>query len=110
MKKLLVSLLSVVVLVSACGRDKTAAPGAVNNRASVAYDPEAVAYNEWDRAVRIDADMQNMFISTPRKIEKPIDMYMAMALALKYNYTRRLVNYEDSLIRAGKSQIGRAHV
>ena len=107
MKKLLISLLSVVVLVSACGRDKTAAPGAANNRASVAYDPEAVAYNEWDRAVRIDADMRNMFISTPRKIEKPIDMYMAMALALKYNYTRRLVNYEDSLIRAGKSPVNR---
>lgn len=107
MKKLLISLLSVVVLVSACGRDKTATPSATNNRASVAYDPEAVAYNEWDRAVRIDADMQNMFISTPRKIEKPIDMYMAMALALKYNYTRRLVNYEDSLIRAGKSPVNR---
>lgn len=107
MKKLLISLLSAVVLLSACGRDKTAAPAAGNNRASVAYDPEAVAYNEWDRAVRIDADMQNMFISTPRKIEKPIDMYMAMALALKYNYTRRLINYEDSLIRAGRSPVNR---
>ena len=109
MKKLLISLLSAILLVSACGRDKTTAPTASveKNRANVAYDPEAVAYNEWDRAIRIDTDMQNMFISTPRKIEKPIDMYMAMALALKYNYTRRLVNYEDSLIRAGKSPVNR---
>ena len=91
MKKLLISLLSAVLLVSACGQDKTVET--VDNRASVVYNPEAVTYSEWDRAIRIDADMQNMFISTPRKIEKPIDMYMAMALALKYNYTRRLVNY-----------------
>ena len=105
MKKLLISLLSAVLLVSACGQDKTVET--VDNRANVAYNPEAVTYSEWDRAVRIDADMQNMFISTPRKIEKPIDMYMAMALALKYNYTRRLVNYEDSLIRAGKSPVNR---
>ncbi|MBP3545929.1 MAG: hypothetical protein J6K16_02200 [Alphaproteobacteria bacterium] len=105
MKKLLISLLSAVLLVSACGQDKTVET--VDSRANVAYNPEAVTYSEWDRAIRIDADMQNMFISTPRKIEKPIDMYMAMALALKYNYTRRLVNYEDSLIRAGKSPVNR---
>ena len=111
MKKLLISLLSAVLLISSCGRSTDNKPTVNNNaegaRASVVYDPEAAAYNEWDRAVRIDTDMQNMFISTPRKIEKPIDMYMAMALALKYNYTRRLVNYEDSLIRAGKSPVNR---
>ena len=110
MKKLLISLLAAVLLTTACGRDNTTAKPVSNtsdNRASITYDPEAAAYNEWDRAIRIDTDMQNMFISTPRKIEKPIDMYMAMALALKYNYTRRLVNYEDSLIRAGKSPANR---
>ncbi len=111
MKKLLISILSVAFLLTACGRHKTVAPAVDNpplsKGASVVYNPEAATYNEWDRAVRIDTDMQNMFISTPRKIEKPIDMYMAMALALKYNYTRRLVNYEDSLIRAGTSPVNR---
>lgn len=111
MKKLLISILSVAFLLTACGRHKTVAPSVDNpplsKGASVVYNPEAATYNEWDRAVRIDTDMQNMFISTPRKIEKPIDMYMAMALALKYNYTRRLVNYEDSLIRAGTSPVNR---
>jgi hypothetical protein len=32
---------------------------------------------------------------------------MAMALALKYNYTRRVVNYQESLIEAGKSPVNR---
>jgi len=60
-------------------------------------------YTDWDRAVRVDVDMQNMYVGTPQKIEKPIDMYMAMALALKYNYTRRLISYQQSLIEAGKT-------
>lgn len=60
-------------------------------------------YSDWDRAVRIDADMQNMYLNTPRRIEKPIDMYMSMALALKYNYTRRMISYEESLLKAGNS-------
>ncbi len=111
MKKLLISILSATFLLTACGQRKTVLPTVDNpplsKGASVVYNPEAATYNEWDRAVRIDTDMQNMFISTPRKIEKPIDMYMAMALALKYNYTRRLVNYEDSLIRAGTSPVSR---
>lgn len=59
-------------------------------------------YTEWDRAVRIDADMQNMYLNAPRKIEKPIDMYMAMAWALKYNFTRRMVSYEEVLVQAGR--------
>lgn len=56
-------------------------------------------YSDWDRAVRADVDMQNMFIGTPSKITKPIDMYMAMALALKYNYSRRLASYRENLIK-----------
>ncbi|MBR5598512.1 MAG: TolC family protein, partial [Alphaproteobacteria bacterium] len=56
-------------------------------------------YSDWDRAVRADVDMQNMYIGTPSKISKPIDMYMAMALALKYNYSRRLASYRENLIK-----------
>ena len=69
--------------------------------------PEPVSYTDWDRAIRVDVDMQNMYSTMPRKIEKPIDMYMAMALALKYNYTRRVVSYEQSLIAAGKSPVSK---
>ncbi|MCM1323471.1 MAG: putative Ig domain-containing protein [Acetobacter sp.] len=54
-------------------------------------------YSDWDRAVRADVDMQNMYIGTPTQITKPVDMYMAMALALKYNYTRRLASYKENL-------------
>ena len=60
-------------------------------------------YSDWDRAVRADVDMQNMYANTPSKITKPIDMYMAMALALKYNYTRRLVSYRENLIKSNIS-------
>ncbi len=69
--------------------------------------PTPVAYTDWDRAIRVDVDMQNMYSTTPRKIEKPIDMYMAMALALKYNYTRRVVSYEESVAQAGKSPVNK---
>ena len=58
-------------------------------------------YSDWDRAVRADVDMQNMYMGTPSKITKPIDMYMAMALALKYNYTRRLASYQENLSKSG---------
>ena len=47
--------------------------------------------------------MQNMYANTPLKLEKPIDMYMSMALALKYNYTGRMIRYQESLVKAGKS-------
>jgi len=72
------------------------------------YEPKEAAkpqayYADWDRAVRADVDMQNMYLNTPRKIKKPIDMYMAMALALKYNYTRRMVSMEENVIKAGQS-------
>ncbi len=65
--------------------------------------PAPVAYSDWDRAIRVDTDLQNMYAATPRKIEKPIDMYMAMALSLKYNYTRRIAGYEQSMLAAGQS-------
>ena len=65
--------------------------------------PAPAYYSDWDRAIRIDVDMQNMYLNTPRKIERPIDMYMAMALALKYNYTRRMISYEENLLKAGNS-------
>lgn len=60
-------------------------------------------YSDWDRAVRADVDMQNMYIGTPSKITRPIDMYMAMALALKYNYTRRLATYQENLVKGNVS-------
>lgn len=69
--------------------------------------PEPVYYSDWDRAIRVDVDMQNMFVDAPQKIEKPIDIYMAMALALKYNYSRRLISYEQSLLEAGKSPVSK---
>lgn len=65
--------------------------------------PNPAYYSDWDRAIRVDVDMQNMYLNTSRKIERPIDMYMAMALALKYNYTRRMISYEESLLKAGNS-------
>ena len=102
MKKLLISLLVPVVFAASCGQN-----GTVSSPDPAGYSPEAVLYNDWDRAVRIDVDMQNMYVSTPTKIEKPIDLYMSMALALKYNYTRRLITYEDSIIRAGRSPVNR---
>lgn len=94
MKKLLLSLISGILMLSACSRAEGDSP-------APAY------YSDWDRAIRADVDMQNMFVRSPRKIEKPIDMYMAMALALKYNYTRRMVSYEQSMIKAGKSSFSK---
>lgn len=102
MKKLLISLFTTILFISACGQRTATTSEPISS-----YNPSAIYYNDWDRAVRVDIDMQNMFVSTPRKIEKPIDMYMAMSLALKYNYTRRLISYEDSIIRAGMSPVNR---
>ena len=65
--------------------------------------PDAAYYTDWDRAIRYDVDMQNMYANTPLKLEKPIDMYMSMALALKYNYTGRMLRYQESLTKAGQS-------
>lgn len=69
--------------------------------------PAPVAYTDWDRAIRVDTDMQNMYSSMPKRVEKPIDMYMAMALALKYNYTKRVVTYEEKVAEAGKSPVNK---
>lgn len=99
MNKFLLFFMGAVFLLVSCGQN-TGGNGA-DNRPSPAY------YTDWDRAIRVDVDMQNMFVRSPRKIEKPIDMYMSMALALKYNYTRRMVSYEQSLLKAGKSDTAR---
>lgn len=93
MKKLLFFMLSFIT-VAGCA-DKTT-PSHTNG-------PDAAYYSDWDRAVRYDVDMQNMYANTPLKLEKPIDMYMSMALALKYNYTGRMIRYQESLLKAGKS-------
>lgn len=63
--------------------------------------PEAAYAENWNTAIRFDADMQNMYAQSPTVIEKPLDMYMTMALALKYNYTGRMMRYQESLAKAG---------
>ena len=91
MKKSILAFLGAVFMLASCNQNTP------DNRPSPAY------YTDWDRAIRADVDMQNMFVRSPRKIEKPIDMYMAMALALKYNYSRRMISYEQSLLKAGQN-------
>ena len=81
----------------------TAAGCADKKDAQYANGPDAAYYSDWDRAIRYDVDMQNMYANAPLKLEKPIDMYMSMALALKYNYTGRMIRYQESLVKAGKS-------
>jgi len=93
MKKLLCLVLGLLTVVSC----------AEKNEEAFNVGPDAAYYSDWDRAIRYDVDMQNMYANTPLKIEKPIDMYMAMALALKYNYTGRMIRYQESLEKAGKS-------
>ena len=92
MKKTIILFSFLALLITACS----------NRPAFLGDVPSPAAYTEWDRAIRVDTDMQTMYSATPRKIEKPIDMYMAFALALKYNYTRRLVSYQQSMIEVGK--------
>ncbi len=92
MKKTIILFSFLALLITACS----------NRPAFLGDVPSPAAYTEWDRAIRVDTDMQTMYTATPRKIEKPIDMYMAFALALKYNYTRRLVSYQQSMIEVGK--------
>lgn len=104
MKKILASLLAGIFLLGGCSSQEETA--VVQTQAAMSV-PAPASYTDWDRAIRLDTDMQTMFAATPRKIEKPIDMYMAMALALKYNYTRRVVSYQQSLIQAGKSPANR---
>ncbi len=104
MKKTLLSLLSLVFIAASCTSEK---PAQAPREEQVKIEQSQAYYSEWDKAIRIDVDMQNMFTNAPRKLEKPIDMYMAFALALKNNYTRRMVSYEQSMIEAGKSSQNR---
>ena len=94
MKKLLCFMLGVLAVVSCARKQSEYKPASA---------PSAAYYSDWDNAIRYDVDMQNMYANAPRKIEKPIDMYMAMALALKYNYSGRVVRYQESLLKAGKT-------
>ncbi|MBR3661710.1 MAG: hypothetical protein IKN67_00325 [Alphaproteobacteria bacterium] len=94
MKKLLSFIVGILAVVSCAKKDNT-------TTYTYTDTPSAAYYSEWDKAIRYDVDMQNMYANTPRKIEKPIDMYMAMALALKYNYSGRMTRYRDSLLKAG---------
>lgn len=96
MRKIVVLVSFFSLFISACSKE------AENSIVEIGV-PAPAAYTDWDRAIRIDTDMQTMYSNTPRKIEKPIDMYMAFALALKYNYTRRLVSYQQSMIEVGMS-------
>ena len=57
---------------------------------------------DWNSTIRYDTDMQNMYATSPTKFDKPLDMYMVMALALKYNYTARMVRYQENLMKAGQ--------
>lgn len=68
---------------------------------TTAAGPTAAYAENWNSAIRFDADMQNMYAQSPTIIEKPLDMYMTMALALKYNYTGRMMRYQESLAKAG---------
>ena len=96
MRKYIYIVGAVLGFLAACSTDRTTEP-VIDAPVMSAY------YSDWDRAVRADVDMQNMYVGTPSKITKPIDMYMAMALALKYNYTRRLASYKESLIKTNIS-------
>lgn len=100
MKKILVLASFLALVLGACTPDS-------DNSVVEMGIPAPAAYTDWDRAIRVDADLQSMYANTPRKIEKPIDMYMAFALALKYNYTRRLISYQQSMIEVGKNPTNR---
>ncbi len=91
MKKIIFFTGALAGLLAACSTTKT--------QEEVVEAPVMSAYySDWDKAVRADTDLQNMYIGTPSQISKPVDMYMAMALALKYNYTRRFASYQEKLI------------
>ena len=57
MKKILAFVLSGVIAVSACSGTYT-----VSNERGV---PAPVSYTDWDRAIRLDVDMQTMYASSP---------------------------------------------
>ncbi len=97
MKKLLCLVIGVLSAAS-CAKDKSTNPYAVP-----VSQPDAAYYSDWDSAIRYDADMQNMYSKSPTKLDKPLDLYMTMALALKNNYTGRMARYQESLAKAGRS-------
>ena len=94
MRKFIVFACFLTLLITACADDYPQMELSV---------PAPADYTSWDQAIRVDTDLQTMYANTPRKIQKPIDMYMAFALALKYNYTRRLTSYQQSMIEVGMS-------
>ena len=100
MKKIVVLLSVFSLMIAACSKEGGNSVVEINV-------PAPAAYTDWDRAIRVDTDMQSMYANLPRRIEKPIDMYMAFALALKYNYTRRLVSYQQSMIEVGQNPANR---
>ena len=100
MKKLFCLICGVLAAVSCMNQKPEAAEPTTISYIS---GPDAAYYEDWDKAIRYDSDMQNMYAKTPTKIKKPIDMYMTIALALKYNYTGRVIRYQESLLKAGKS-------
>ena len=64
--------------------------------AACSVTPEPLS--DWERAVRVDQDIQEMFQDQrSNKIVKPISLYDAMARALKYNLNSRLKMMETAL-------------
>ena len=54
--------------------------------------------SDWERAVRVDTDIKEMFASQRSNVvSKPISLYDAMARALKYNLDGRLKTMEGAL-------------
>ena len=99
MKKFLYMIIGVLAVV-ACSQHKNQY---ADQYQLYGYTPNPAYYSDWDSAMRYDTDMQNMYAKSPTKIDKPLDMYMTMALALKYNYTGRMTRYQESLLKAGHS-------
>lgn len=64
--------------------------------AACSVGPEPLS--DWERAVRVDQDIQEMFQEQrSNKITAPISLYDAMARALKYNLNARLKLMESAL-------------
>lgn len=64
--------------------------------AACTVEPEPVS--DWERAVRVDRDIQEMFSDQRTDVVfKPMTLYDAMARALKYNLNSRLKMMESAL-------------
>lgn len=69
---------------------------AVAFSAACTVEPEPLS--DWERAVRVDRDIQEMFADQRTDVVfKPMTLYDAMARALKYNLTARLKMMETAL-------------